>query len=424
MVKRIGLLKVVSAIVAASLNAFLLTAQVTIDECIRMAKKNYPQYRQHELTDLEEGYNQRNNSLKWAPQLSVNAKASYQSEVVEMPFEIPGYDFDISHYQYGVTADLNQMIWDGGVTRNNRRVVSANAEVKRRQLDVTLYNLNERVENLFLSVLLLDKQMKQNKIQLESLLRKQKEIEACMESGVAYKSDLDMVKVNILSCRQQETELDNNRLAYVKMLGKLVGKDLMNESFVEPDVDITELPMEICRPELSLYDAQLFQNEIQSKELKTRISPKFNISFQAGFGHPGLNMLGNEFQSYYLAGIKMQWDIGNLYSLRNDKRKVELQKKSIQSERETFILNTSMEMTEQLSVIDKIRKTLVMDDEIISMRERIRVAGEEQYAGGVIKMIDLMEMMDDEYNARLDKAVHEVQLMMAIRKYNNIMGNQ
>ena len=101
-----------------------------------------------------------------------------------------------------------------------------------------------------------------------------------------------------------------------------------------------------------------------------------------------------------------------------------MQKKSIQSERETFILNTSMEMTEQLSVIDKIRKTLVMDDEIISMRERIGVAGEEQYAGGVIKMIDLMEMMDDEYNARLDKAVHEVQLMMAIRKYNNIMGNQ
>ena len=161
MVKRIGLLKVVSAIVAASLNAFLLTAQVTIDECIRMAKKNYPQYRQHELTDLEEGYNQRNNSLKWAPQLSVNAKASYQSEVVEMPFEIQGYDFDISHYQYGVTADLNQMIWDGGVTRNNRRVVSANAEVKHRQLDVTLYNLNERVENLFLArnilgILLLD----------------------------------------------------------------------------------------------------------------------------------------------------------------------------------------------------------------------------------------------------------------------------
>ena len=92
-----------------------------------------------------------------------------------MPFEIPGYDFDISHYQYGVTADLNQMIWDGGVTKNNRRVVSANAEVKHRQLDVTLYNLNERVENLFLGVLLLDKQMKQNKIQLESLLRKQKD---------------------------------------------------------------------------------------------------------------------------------------------------------------------------------------------------------------------------------------------------------
>lgn len=423
MVKQFYFLKSTLTVLIVFMNVFLSMSQITLDECIRLAKENYPQYKQQELTDLEEVYNLRNNGLKWLPQLSVNAKASYQSEVVEMPFEIPGYDFDISHYQYGVTADLNQMIWDGGVTKNNKRIVRANADVKRHQIDVTLYNLNERVENLFLGVLLLDKQIEQNQIKFESLLRKQNDVEACIESGVAYRSDLDMVMVNILNCRQQETELHNNRSAYIKMLGKLVGEDLSSETLVEPDMDITKLSMEIRRPELSLYDAQLMQNEIQGRELKTRISPKFNFSFQAGFGHPGLNMLGNELQPYYLAGIKMQWDIGSLYSFKNDKKKVKLQKESIQSERETFVLNTSIEMTEQMSEIDRIKKTLAMDDEIISMRERIRIAGEEQYANGVIKMIDLMAMMDDEYNAKLNKAVHEVQLMMAVRKYNNIIGN-
>lgn len=409
---------------AFSIVAQIAGAQITIDECILLARKNYPVYKEHELTDMGEDCDLKSSRLKWAPQLSFNAKATYQSEVVEMPFTIPGYEFDISHFQYGATADVSQMIWDGGAVRNNREKVRANADVSRRQLDVTLYSLNERVENLFLGILLLDRQIEQNKVLMESLFRKKKDVEACLESGVAYKSDVDIVSVNILNCRQQEVELENNREAYLKMLGKLVGRDLTNEKFVEPDVDTGYDNLEIRRPELSLYDAQLFQNSVQDKELKTRISPKFNLTFQGGIGRPGLNMLKDELQPYYLAGVKMQWDIGSLYSFRNDRKKVELKRKNIEYERETFMLNTSLDVTEQLSAIDKIREALRMDDDIISMRERIRLAGEEQYANGVIKMIDLMTMIDDEHNARLNKSVHEVQLMMAVRKLDNITGKQ
>lgn len=411
-------------IAAMSTNIFTLMSQITIDECIRLARINYPLYKQHEITNLEEEYNLKNNGQKWLPQLSVNAKASYQSEVVEMPFEIPGYNFNISHYQYGLTADLSQMIWDGGTTKNNKRMSHANADVKRKQLNVTLYNINERVENLFLSILLLDKQIKQNNILFESLIRKQKDVEACIESGIAFNSDLDLVKVNILNCKQQETELENNRSAYLKMLSILTGKNLDNIQLAEPDINTDSKSIEIKRPEIYLYDAQLFQNDVQKQKLKTRISPKFNLTFQAGVGRPGLNMLGNELQPYYLAGIKFQWDLGSLYSLKNDKKKIELQRKSIESERETFLMNTSMDVTEQLETIDKLKKTLAMDNDIISMRERIKSAGEEQYANGVIKMIDLMTMIDDEYNAKLNKSVHEIQLMMAIRKLNNIIGKQ
>lgn len=422
MKSRIEFIRKTLFLASFSVVSVMADAQITLDECIELAKKNYPVYKEYELTDLEESQDLRNNRLKWAPQLSLNAKASYQSEVVEMPFTIPGYEFDISHFQYGATADVNQMIWDGGNSRNNRNMVQANANVNRRQLDVTLYSLNERVENLFLGILLLDRQIKQNDILMESLLRKRKDAEACLESGVAYKSDVDIVEVNILNCKQQKVELQNNREAYMKMLGKLVGKDLSNEKLIEPDVNVAEENSEIKRPELSLYDAQLLQNSIQDKELKTRISPKLNLTFQGGLGRPGLNMLKDEMQTYYLAGIKMQWDIGSLYSFRNDKRKLEVKRKNIEYEKETFMLNTSLDITEQMSAIDKIKKTLSMDDEIISMRERIRIAGEEQYANGIIKMIDLMTMMDDEHNARLNKSVHEIQLIMAVRKLENIKG--
>ncbi len=422
MKRNLKLLKEILFIVILSLFAQRIDAQITVDECIALARENYPLYKEHELTDKSEKYDLKNNQLKWVPQLSLNGKASYQSEVVEMPFTIPGYEFDISHFQYGATADLDQMIWDGGATKNNRQMVQANADVNRRQLDVTLYSLNERVENLFFGILLLDRQIAQNDVLMESLLRKRKEAEACVESGIAYKSDVDIVDVNILNCRQQEVELLNNRKAYLKMLEKLTGRDLTDKKLIEPDVNILEQDMEIRRPELLLYDAQLSQNKLKTSELKTRISPKFNLSLQGGVGRPGLNMLKDDVQSYYLAGIKMQWNIGSLYSLKNDRQKVELQKKNIEYEKETFILNTSLDITEQLSVIDKIKKMLQMDDDIILMRERIRIAGEEQYANGVIKMIDLMTMIDDDHNAKLNKSVHELQLIMAVRKLENIKG--
>lgn len=397
-------------------------AQVTIDECIALAKKNYPLYGGYELAEMGHESDLKINKLKWVPQLSVNAKVSYQSEVVEMPFSIPGYEFDISHYQYGTTIDLNQMIWDGGATKNNRDMILANRDISLHQVDVALYSLNERVETLFLGILLLDREIVQNDVLMESLLRKRNEVEAWIEGGVAYRSDLDMVNVNILNCRQQKTELLSNRDAYMEMLEILTGRELAGERLVEPETEISGMNREIARPELRLYDAQLFQNGIMEKELSTRISPKFNITLQGGIGRPGLNMLSNEIQSYFVTGIKMQWDIGPLCSLKNDRKKIEIQRQNIENEKAAFILNLSLEMTEQLRAIEKIRETLKMDDEIISMRERIRCAGEEHYANGVIKMIDLMAMMDDEYNAKVNKSVHEIQLMMAVRKFDNIRG--
>lgn len=419
-----GLIKKIIVVATMVANIFTMTSQITVDECIHLAKTNWPLYKQQELTGMEEKYSLENNTLKWIPQLSINAKASYQSEVVEMPFEIPGYSFDISHYQYGVTADLSQMIWDGGSTRNNSRMTRANADVKRRQLDVTLYGLNERVENLFLGILLLDRQIEQNQILQESLQRKLKEVEACMESGIALKSDLDMVRVNILNCRRQEAELQTGRNAYMEMLCLLTGKDLSGEKLLEPDVMTNGTSDGIRRPELRLYDAQLVQNDIQDREIRTRLSPKLNLTLQAGAGHPGLNMLGNELQPYYIAGIKLQWDIGQLYTMKKDKKMTWLRRQGIETEREAFLRNTRLEMAEQSGVIDKLKKTIGIDNDIITMRERIRATGEEQYRSGTIKMIDLMTMMDDEYNARLDKSLHEIQLIMAVRKLDNIMGKQ
>ena len=171
-----------------------------------------------------------------------------------------------------------------------------------------------------------------------------------------------------------------------------------------------------------MYDAQVQQNEAQLRQLNSRISPKFSLSIQGGIGRPGLNILENSFQPYYTAGIKMSWDIGALYTRKSEKRKLGTQLRTIESDKETFLLNTSLNATQMQGAIDKARAQIDKDKEIISLQASIREAGEEQYRNGTISMSDLMDRLSDEYNARATESIHEVQLLMAIYDLKNCIG--
>lgn len=396
--------------------------RISIDECVEMARLNYPQIKQFNLIDEAEQYDISNAGLNWVPHLTVTGKASYQSDVVEMPFEIPGYDFNLPHDQYSLVGELSQSVWDGGTTKNRKDNIRAGAEVQRKQLEVSLYSIKERVQNIYLGILLIDKQISQNAILEESLLRNRNEVLAMLENGMAYRSDLNIVDVNILNCRQQLSQLQADRGAYVKMLSKFTGKDMSGTEFTEPSDSISLDRLEIDRPELRLYDAQISQNSVMRAELQTRISPKFNLTLQGGIGQPGLNMLKEGFAPYYIAGIKMQWNFGDLYTRKNDIRKIENDRKTIESERETFLFNTSMDVIDQVNAIEKARDVLSQDREIVALRGQIRESGEEQYSEGVIKMTDLMDMIDDEHDARVAESIHQVQLLMEIFKLKNTLG--
>ena len=233
---------------------------IDIDECIRMAYDNYPQIKEYDLIEMSRKYDLGNAALAWVPQLSVSGKASWQSTVVEMPFDIPGFKFDIPHDQYGVTADVSQQIWDGGASQAKRNLADAGAEVKNRQLEVNMYSIRSRVQNIYLSIMLIDKQLGLNDVLCENLKRNLRELDVMVEEGVAYESDRDQIKVSILSCEQQKVGLETDRKAYVRMLSLLTGKDLEGEPLAEPSVDVKpDISSEILRPEIALYDAQALQ---------------------------------------------------------------------------------------------------------------------------------------------------------------------
>ena len=398
------------------------SGNVTIDECVAMAKMNYPQIRQFDLISEAEKYDLSNAGLNWVPHLTISGKASYQSDVVEMPFEIPGYDFNLPHDQYSIVGELSQTIWDGGTTSNLKSSIRAGAEVQRKQLEVSLYSIRERVENIYLGILLIDKQISQNKILEKSLLRNRNEVMAMLENGMAYKSDMNIVDVNILNCRQKLSQLLADRSSYIKILSKFTGSDMSGVSFIEPSDYINTDSLEINRPELSFYDAQVAQNQVKRNELQTRISPKFNFTFQGGAGQPGLNMLKEGFSPYYVAAIKMQWSLGDLYTRSNDIKKIESNEKSIESERETFLFNTSLDAAQRNGEIDCYAEQLKYDDEIIALRESVKRASEKKMAEGTLSGTDLTRDIRAEQSARLDKIRHEIEWLLAVYNLKYVMN--
>ena len=411
------------ALLAACLCPLTLHAQVTIDQCMEMARENYPQVKQLGLIEEAARYDIASVAKSWLPHFTVSGKASYQSDVVEMPFDIPGFSFNLPHDQYSLVGEISQTIWDGGTSGSQKRVTESGADVQKEQVEVSLYALNERVEKIFLGILLIDGQLEQNDILEKSLERNAGQVRACMENGTAYRSDLEMIEVSMLDCEQQRDELLKDREAYVSMLERLTGTSLAGQEFIMPDETVLmQIPGEVTRPELRLYDAQILQQEAMVRQLDSKISPKFSLSLQGGVGRPGLNILKNSFQPYWTAGVKMSWDIGALYTRKDEKRKLDAQMRKIESDRETFLLNTGLDATQMQASIDKARALLEKDRKIIALRESIRSSGEEQYRSGVITMTDLMSRIDDEYNAKVAESIHKIQFIMAVYDLKNCMG--
>ena len=418
--------KTLCASLAAILAGHVAGAQTTLDECIGLAYDNYPQIKEMSLIEMTKGIDLKTAAYAWLPHLNVSGKATWQSEVVEMPIEIPGMDIRIPHDQYGLTAEFTQQIWDGGTSHSQRELAEAGAEVKKTQLETNLWAIRSRIQNIYLGIILIDKQMRLNDLLRENLERNSEEVGSLINGGVALPTDLDQVSVNILSCLQQRASLKSDRRSYVKLLGLMTGRDMTGVELAIPQeaLDFQDDGVRdfATRPEMSLYSAQLKQNDVQLRQLNTLISPKLNLSLQGGYGRPGMNMLSGDFSVYFVAGLKLQWNIGALYTRGMDKRKLKADAQKIDLTRETFLLNSSVEAEQKNNAIEKARDVLDRDSEIIALRQRIREAGENQYREGTIKMNDYLSMLDEEYKAKANESMHEVQLMMAVYDMKNTLG--
>ncbi|MEO8769478.1 MAG: TolC family protein [Ferruginibacter sp.] len=391
--------------------------RLTIDECYTLSKQNYPLIRQLELIDKTTAYNIQNASKGFLPQIAINGQASYQSAVTEIPIKIPGVNTpEVSKDQYKIYADVNQSIYDGGVIKLQQQSQKTNGEVERQKVEIELYKLKDRINQLFFAVLIIDEQVDQNELLKKDIQLGINKAEAAIANGTALKSTANVLKAEWLKADERTIELKATRKGYIDMLGLFINRPLDENTNLTKPV-YTAQSQEINRPELKLYDLQNKSLDVQNKLLKAKNLPKIGLFLQGGYGRPSLNFLSNKFEPYYTTGLKISWPITGSYTTKNDKALVNINRRNIDLQKETFLLNTKLVIHQQDAEIEKFEKLVSTDSAIIDLRTSIKNASLAQLENGVATSNDYLREVNAEDQAKQARILHGLQLLMA--QYNN-----
>ena len=396
--------------------------QISLEYCQSEAKKNYPLVKKYDLIEQSKEYSLSNANAMYYPQLSITAIAGMVDGMPEI--NLPGQESTSNDYNLISMIQVNQNIWDGGITSSNKDIIKAESAIESADLDISFNKLEERVNNIYFGILLINENISLLNIYQDNLNRNLKNINTAVENGTAYKSDKDEVEVQLLKNDQKETELKFNRKAYLDMLSALIGKIINeNEVFEMPESDDSVISLAIKRPELSLFKNQMKLVQAKYDMSQTSLYPKIGLMGMGIFIEPGINFATSEITRLMVGGLNLSWEIGGLYKSSNNNQLTQIGLEKVNSIQETFLFNTKMELGQSEREIEKIKILIEKDIQIVRLKESIKNSYEVKYKNGVSTMSELLNKINDENLAKQDKALHKIQYLMASYKYKNLTGN-
>ena len=400
--------------------------QLSIDSCYSMAKQNYPLIKKQDLIARSSLYSLENASKFYLPQLTVNGQATYQSQTISFSDAlppIPGVSFpNIDKDQYKIQAELSQAIYDGGVTKHQKALIRANEQIQLQSLEVNLNTLKDRVTQIYFSVLLMNEQLKQNEIRKTDLQGALNKANAAYANGTAFRSNVDELKAAIINTDMTAITFRANRKAFMNMLALLIGQPV-DESTVLTLPEQLPVTPGIKRPELKQFDLQKKSFDIQEQQLRSAYTPKLSAFAQGAYGRPTLNIIKNEFGPWWVAGVRLNWSLGSLYSLKNNKNILNINRQSLDIDKETFLFNTRITLSQQNADIKKYNDLLEQDNAVIELLTAVVQSAKAQLDNGVITVHEYIAKLNEENLAKQARIVHNIQLLQAQYNFKNTSGN-
>ena len=401
----------------------------TLEECQLAAEKNYPMIKQYDLISQTTQLTVRNIQKGWLPQIAIAAQATYQSDVTSWPesmkgtFQQLGVNMKgLSKDQYKIGIDLQQTIYDGGTISSLRSIARQEEKVQKAQVETNLYQVRKRVNEMYFSLLLLNEQIKLNDDVKALLLSSEKKLASMLKGGTIATSDFENIRAERLSVEQQNESLKSQQQMLQHLLNTFCGIKVSNVQ--KPAPLKTTISMN-KRPEMQLFDNQLKLSSIKEKALSSQVRPKLGIFAQGFYGYPGLNMfedmINRKWSLNGMVGVKLSWNIGALYSLKNDKAKLRMQREMTENAREIFLFNNQLEEIQQNENIKRYHTMKRTDDEIIMLRTNIRKAAESKLSHGIIDIHNLLREINNENAAKIQQTIHDIEMLkeMYNLKYTN-----
>ena len=414
-----------------------LTAQaqaiLSLEDCYRLTRENYPTIKKLDLVAKTEGYTLANANRAYLPQLSILGQATYQSEVTDLSKTIvgalplpPNVSLPtIDKEQYKVVGEVSQLLYGGGTIHSQKAIAKAQSAVQAQAVETQLYTLKQRVSNLYFGVLLIDAQLSQNRLNIETFESQLKKAEVALKNGTTLPSNVDELKAEILRVRMQTTEYEATQATYLQMLSTFIGKELTNASQLTqpaPQSQSQSLITDIFRPELKGFQLQESLLKAQEKQLSSEYIPKLSAFFQGGYGRPTLNMLSNQADFYYITGLRLQWNISPLYNLSSKRHILRLNHESLATDRQAFLLNTKLELTQQSEQLKKLQKLIEQDEASVTLRHSVAKSAEVQLDNGVITTHEYLQKVNAWHLAQQTLILHQIQLLQAQENHQLIIG--
>lgn len=390
---------------------------LSLNEARSMARNNYPAIRQYRMIEQSRDFTLDNVMKGWLPQVSLSAGAYGFTDILKSDSKKEQMGMDMNNFMANASVMIKQSVYDGGQIAARKKVVWAESQVQKQQLDVSMYAINEQVDQLFFGILLLDEQLKQNALLQKDLATSEHTIRSMMIGGIANQTDLDAILVERLKAEQQNESLLASRQSYLRMLGVFVRKDLAAaaETLEKPAQGYVRA--NVNRPELKYYASQNLLLDAQRKQLNTQLRPTVGI-FGMGMVHSKMSdMLNN---GMMVAGVSVSWNIGALYTRKNDIRKIEVQRQINDSQREVFLFNNRLQNEEANGAIASLKRQIEKDEEIVRLRENIRGKSDRKVELGTKSVNELVSDINAVSLARAQKAMHEIQLLKEIYRQKNI----
>ena len=398
------------------------TAQkiLTLEDCYALVNKNYPLAKQNGLVTQKTRYEIEGVNKGKLPKIDLNAQATYQSDVIGLPTALPGVT-PLNKDQYRTTLDINQLIYNGGAIEANAKLKEAQSKTQQQQIEVNLYQLKSRINQYYFSVLLLQEKRALLLSKNELLQSKVQEVKSGVKFGAILPASEMILEAEILKIKQQLTEIKFEKIKMLQNLSEFTFTKIDSETvLLQPSFSSENT--EIVRPEITFYDLQNKQIDFSKNTISKSNLPKINAFGQAGYGNPGLNMLDNSFQTFYIVGLKANWNVFDWGKNKADQKALNVSKEIVLSEKETFQLNNKMQLEEMETEIAKTIELLKSDSELIALREKIVQSSIAQMKNGVITTSEYLIEFTNLFEAKNSLKTHEVQLALSKSNYEIIKG--